>query len=120
MFTTEKIARIVHAANNELRAQLNEPLQTWEDLTEGERAGVRTGIELTVAHPEMTPEDSHASWCRFKFEQGWVHGPVKDAVAKTHPCIVAYHELPAAQRAKDYLFQGIVRALLQAQKVLAA
>lgn len=115
MFTTEQIARIVHTANNELRAQLNEPLQTWEELTEGERAGVRAGILITIHHPEMTPEDSHASWCRTKFEQGWVYGPVKDAVAKTHPCLVAYAELPKAQRAKDYLFQGIVRALTQAQ-----
>lgn len=119
MFTTEQIARIVHAANTELRAQLGEAIQPWEALTEPERAGVRTGIEIAIANPTMTPEDSHKSWTRTKFEQGWVYGKEKDAVAKTHPCIVEYNELPVEQRVKDYLFQGIVRALHKATTELA-
>ena len=42
---------------------------------------------------------------------GWVYGEHKDEQRKTHPCIVPYDELPAAQRAKDALFLANVRAL---------
>jgi hypothetical protein len=36
---------------------------------------------------------------------------VKDPDAKTHPCILPYHELPLEQRLKDSLFMAIVHAL---------
>jgi hypothetical protein len=32
---------------------------------------------------------------------GWRYGPRKDCVAKTHPSMVAYAELPESERAKD-------------------
>jgi len=35
----------------------------------------------------------------------------KDAVAKTHPCLVDYDDLPPAQQAKDALFAAVVLAL---------
>ncbi len=34
-----------------------------------------------------------------------------DPIAKTHPCLVPYGELPPEQKAKDELFLSIVRAL---------
>jgi len=34
---------------------------------------------------------------------------VKDAKAKTHPCMVDYDQLPAEQRRKDELFGAAVR-----------
>jgi hypothetical protein len=40
-----------------------------------------------------------------------VYGEVKDAVAKTHPCMVPYDDLPEFQRKKDALFLAIVRVL---------
>jgi hypothetical protein len=48
-----------------------------------------------------------------KVDNGWVFGEVKDAEAKTHPCIVPFEQLPVEQQAKDYLFKGIVHALAQ-------
>jgi hypothetical protein len=46
-----------------------------------------------------------------KVADGWIHGPVKDIVAKTHPCILPYHLLPVSQQAKDHIFGAIVSAL---------
>jgi hypothetical protein len=46
-----------------------------------------------------------------KVAAGWHYGEVKDAEAKTHPCMVAYEELPFEQRVKDHVFRAIVSAL---------
>jgi hypothetical protein len=46
-----------------------------------------------------------------KLSQGWRYGEVKDAVAKTHPCMVPFEQLPVEQQAKDRLLLAIVKAL---------
>ncbi len=69
------------------------------------------GVKFAVENPEATPESMHENWMREKSKAGWVYGEQKDARVKTHPCMVPYNELPLEQRAKDYLFVGIVRAL---------
>jgi hypothetical protein len=46
-----------------------------------------------------------------KKKDGWVYGEVKDAEAKTHPCIVPFEELPEFQKKKDALFCAIVDSL---------
>lgn len=46
-----------------------------------------------------------------KVDAGWVYGKVKDAEAKTHPCIVKFEDLPEFQQKKDALFCAIVDAL---------
>lgn len=78
----------------------------WDEFPEDQRAGVRSGVELAIAG--ATPEQLHQSWCEQKVADGWQYGPVKDAEAKTHPCLIPYDGLPEAQRLKDRLFQAIV------------
>jgi hypothetical protein len=46
-----------------------------------------------------------------KIAEGWVYGAVKDPEAKTHPCIMPFDDLPPEQRAKDYIFRGVVRGI---------
>ena len=43
--------------------------------------------------------------------RSWSYGEVKDAEAKTHPCLIPYDQLPEFQKAKDKLFVAIVDAL---------
>ena len=71
----------------------------------------QSGVRAILADPTTTPEQSHEGWTVVKVADGWVYGPVKDADAKTHPCLVPYSELPPEQRAKDAIFGGVVRAL---------
>ena len=47
-----------------------------------------------------------------KIEQGWRLGPVKDETRKEHPSMVPYDELPLEEKVKDYLFRGVVQALV--------
>ena len=42
-----------------------------------------------------------------KERDGWVHGPVKDADAKTHPMMIPYEDLPDFEKRKDVLVRAI-------------
>ena len=53
----------------------------------------------------------HNSWLEQKLNDGWVHGDVKDPVARCHPCVTAYENLPESQGAKDYIFRAIIQTL---------
>ncbi len=109
---TEDIARICHEANRAYCLAQDDTSQLpWEDAPEWQRESARKGV-LAIQSGKITkPEDSHLSWLQEKQAQGWVYGEKKDPELKHHPCIVPYHQLPAAQRMKDHLFFAIVRAL---------
>lgn len=70
------------------------------------RASAIDGVEHALTG--AGPMESHQNWRRFKEADGWVYGPVKDVVAKTHPCMVPYSDLPPAQQHKDNLFIAMV------------
>jgi hypothetical protein len=61
-----------------------------------------------IKHLDAGPDASHNSWLEEKRSAGWTFGPVKDADKKEHPCFVPYDQLPAEQKAKDYLFKQTV------------
>jgi len=46
-----------------------------------------------------------------KTAEGWKYGEVKNPELKEHPCFTAHENLPQEQRAKDYLFKGVVDSL---------
>lgn len=106
------VARIAHEANRALCLGLGDrshkpfdESDTWviESLT--------AGVEAIVDGVVTAPHQSHASWSQKKLADGWKYGPVKDPIGKTHPCLVAFEELPEEQRRKDHLFFAIVTAI---------
>lgn len=106
------IARVAHLINAAYCASLGDTSQTsWEDAPEWQRESAVNGVNMHLANPDATPEQSHESWLAQKVEAGWVYGDVKDADAKTHPCCVPFAELKPEQKAKDFLFRGVVHAL---------
>ncbi len=62
----------------------------------------------------FTAEQSHEAWVAHKKSQGWTRGEVKDAVKKTHPCLVPFKELSFEQQAKDDLWISTVKNLMAA------
>jgi hypothetical protein len=109
---TEQIARVCHEVNRAYcisQGDLSQP--KWEDAPEWQRTSAVKGVEFTRAHPEAKSSDSHDSWLAEKRADGWKYGPVKNPEAKEHPCFVPYDDLPKEQKAKDYIFQAVVRAL---------
>jgi hypothetical protein len=86
----------------------------WEDAPEWQRDSAIDGVKKVRDGTAKTPQDQHQSWMDLKVSQGWVYGPVKDPIAKTHPCLVPYDQLSDADRRKDHLFRAVVKALTEA------
>lgn len=109
----EATASACHAVNRAYCASQGDHSQpSWGDAPEWQRQSAIAGVRFVLDHPNARPADSHVSWLAEKHRDGWVYGPVKDPVAKTHPCFVPYDELPPSQKAKDYLFLAVVRELM--------
>lgn len=107
--TIEEVAYVVHEANLAFRYILDEdPGPHWSELDAETKQSAIEGIKTVDVN---TPEQQHKQWYQFKADHGWIYGEVKDAVLKTHPCMVPYNELPEEQKMKDDLFQNVVKAL---------
>lgn len=103
------IARLCHEANAAYCRCLGDMSQTtWADAPDWQKKSAVTGVVMHLTDPCASPSASHESWMKEKLDDGWQYGEVKDAEAKTHPCIVEFDELPKEQQAKDYIFKAIV------------
>jgi hypothetical protein len=108
----EMIAAMCHQANRDWYALNGDHSHHgWIFAPQWQRESAINGVEHALKHPDAQPEDSHNNWMAGKIADGWVYGEAKDPVAKTHPCMVPFDQLPEWQRKKDKLFLAIVRAL---------
>lgn len=108
----ELIALVAHEVNRAYCASLGDTTQpAWADTPDWQKASALAGVDMHLANPDATPEQSHESWLAQKTAEGWAYGEAKDAAAKLHPCFLPYAELPEAQKVKDYLFRGVVHTL---------
>jgi RyR domain-containing protein len=96
---------ICHNVVKALNDSRGEFTVSWDES----RASTMQGVIAILDNPLLTPEQSHQSWMDFKVAQGWKFGPNKDPVAKTHPLMIPYSELPKEQQVKDAIFGAIVR-----------
>lgn len=110
--TNEQIARVVHEANRAYCVTLGDTSQVaWDDAPQWQRDSAIEGVGKMLDGTYTSAEQQHQGWLDFKAADGWTYGPVKDAEAKTHPCMVPYSELPAEQQTKDHLFRAVITAL---------
>ena len=110
--TAADIAKVCHEANRAYCEALGDTSQlSWEQAPDWQKTSAMNGVKHHLANPGSGANHSHILWCEEKEATGWVYGPVKDPEKKTHPCLVAFEELPPEQQAKDYLFKAIVGAL---------
>ncbi len=111
----EVIARACHEVNRAYCQALGDDSQpSWNEAPEWQKESARVGVALHVNDPDASPAASHESWLAQKVAEGWVYGAVKNPEAKEHPCMVPFDELPAAQKAKDYIFRAVVHAMVAA------
>ena len=50
---------------------------------------------------ELMAKNVHEVWAQSRMEQGWTYGEKRDDTLKTHPCLVAYEDLPEIEKAYD-------------------
>lgn len=106
------IARVCHEANRAwCIANGDNSQKSWEEAEQWQRDSAIKGVIFRFENPDAGEDSQHNAWMADKVNDGWVYGEVKDAEAKTHPCIVPFHELPLFQQQKDKLFCSIVDAL---------
>lgn len=106
------IAMACHQANKvwcEINGDASQ--KDWHQAEEWQRESAIKGVEFRLANPDAGKDTQHNAWMKDKVDAGWVYGEVKDAEAKTHPCIVPFEQLPEFQQKKDALFCAIVDAL---------
>jgi preprotein translocase subunit SecA len=110
--TKEQIAQVAHEVNKAYCIALGDNSQTtWDEAPEWQKLSAINGVSFHLENPNAGADSSHNSWMKEKVEAGWIYGEIKDAEAKTHPCIVPFESLPKEQQAKDYLFKQVVHSL---------
>lgn len=106
-------ARAAHEANRMYCESIGDASQApWDEAPEWQRVSAIKGVRAAILG--ATPRESHEGWLIEKRDTGWTYGPVKDAEAKTHPCMVEYDDLPPEQRVKDVIFLSVVRSVYEA------
>ena len=69
-------------------------------------------IHLVTSYCDLevlpTPKEAHDSWWEAYKLLGWVYGPVRDKVAKTHPDMVEFEDLSYEEQIKDAVFLDLV------------
>lgn len=108
------IAKICHEVNRAYCEALGDFSQKpWEEAEYWQTESAENGVLFVLNNPAVSAESLHINWMEEKAKTGWIYGPVKDVLAKQHPCMVPYAELPPGQKMKDVLFRAVVGACLE-------
>jgi hypothetical protein len=104
----EVVAEICHEVNRAYCESVGDMSQVaWDHAPEWQKKSAIDGVAFFFLDPTKTPSQMHANWMKQKLVDGWTYGPEKDPVAKKHPCISPYEQLPDFQRTKDRLFLAV-------------
>ena len=72
-------------------------------------------MEFPPQEVEIMAGNGHKRWCQHRKQDGWVHGPEKDAVKKTNPDLLPWDELPEDEKEMNRRFVcGLPRSLARA------
>jgi RyR domain len=110
-YTDEQIAEAIHVVNGLLQRWHDDPAPQpeWARVPDAMRARVLAMVRGYKAG--ITPRQAHERWLEAMAADGWHYGPHKDSVARTHPNMMAYSDLPQEQKIKNAMSQQITMVL---------
>jgi hypothetical protein len=112
MYDDQEVARVAHEVNRAYCQTVGDfSHKPWSDAPGWQKESAVAGVQFHRSNPDAGPAASHEAWLKQKTDDGWRYGSTKDPVAKTHPCLVPYDQLPREQQVKDFLFCAVVKAL---------
>lgn len=107
----DALAEVCHEVNRAYCHAIGDDSQVvWSKATDDQRLSAKKGVTALLSS-NLNAEQLHGLWLEEKRRQGWTAGPVKDEIAKTHPCMVPYDELPNEQKVKDHLSRAVVMTI---------
>jgi hypothetical protein len=107
-----EIARVAYEAVRGYRQGMGDyGKPAWEHAGTEIQASTTQAVSALISNPNSSPEAQHGAWMLTRQKAGWKWGPSTDRSKKTHKDMLPYEVLPAATKAKDYIFQAVVRAL---------
>ena len=102
MLKEDFIARICHASWCAYQ------LGAWQkyncEPTSDDLASCVNTLQALISNPTMTTEENHNNWMRYRLDNGWVYGEVKDVAKKIHPDLVPFDELSISDQNKGVMF----------------
>jgi len=114
MNTIERIAEILYEATRREAewSQRSIVPEAWNDRDDAFRRQFVQVIQNYLTMDKLpTPEEAHDSWVQAYTDMGWVYGPERDPVKKTHPDMVPFDQLPKDERDKDAIFLALIYAV---------
>jgi hypothetical protein len=105
-----RAARAAYEVVSVYSDSINDAPPPWTEASPEMKAGYVLGVRAVMAGLSLRRQ--HEDWMLGLMSQGWKPGAQKDSIAKTHPRLVPYDQLPVIQRTKDRLFQRTVQAVL--------
>ena len=110
--SVEQIAAVAHGANRAFCQSIGDfSHHDWSESPDWQKSSSVAGVEYVIRHLDaVTPQMMYSNWAHQKMNEGWVYGPEKDPVKKTHPCLAGYESLPDEQKQKDNLFIAVVKS----------
>jgi hypothetical protein len=112
-YDVEQIAKTCHEVNRVYCKSVGDFSQAeWHNTPDWQRESAIMGVNAFLKNPILSSKEMHDLWMEHKISEGWVYGEVKDAVKKTHPCLVPYSEMPKEQQMKDEFFIEVIKSFL--------
>lgn len=88
----------------------------WEELTDEQRNSAIEAVKDITNHDALffelldwEPYLFHDVWVKGNEHDGWVYGETYCPINKTHPCMVAFDELPDSEKFKDEIWATVMR-----------
>jgi hypothetical protein len=108
----EQMAMIVHETKRAYGKTVGDnSYSPWDETPGDQKNPTINSVTFLLQNPLAPVETLHDEWVRFMIADGWTFGSEKDDKKKTHPCLVAYEELPKEQKVKNFLFRNIIHTL---------